>query len=160
MKPIAFIAGAGLAYIIYKAIGEKESSNNTTKIPESQLGGPGSKVATSNNMIVEVQLTVSGFEKLRASPSYIRERVTPAVLEAGRLVCAHAPVLQGTNPKIEPISNSRGYLVRISWPARWSSNRSGLVRQSVSECLKAGFLASSAGKKVANRITSFKVFRV
>lgn len=154
MKPIAFIAGAGIAYIIYKAVGNSSDSINKIPLTPEQM----TKVAKTNLLSAEIDFEVGGLEKIKATHTYMLNKLKPAVAIIREITCEHMPTLIGTSPEILIRDNHIGYNVRINWPAEFATTRSGLIRPSVQDCI-FNKIKARLEPKTFERIKSFRIFR-
>jgi len=157
MKPEALLIGTAIGYLIYRAYNASDLKPIIYKMPYIDNS---SKIAISDDMMVEVDLEVSGFIKSFYKPEDIQRRVLPAVIEAGKTLCAFAPVLLGTSPRINVRNTHLGFKILIAWPAKWTTDKAGNIRPPVRDCLLEGFLATNTGRQIKNRIKLFRVYRV
>ena len=153
MKPIAFIAGAGIAYLIYRGISSKSSGKRELTAEEMH------KTPTGNILSAEVEFEVSGLEKsLKASPEYVKNKIAPAVTIIRSIACNHMPVLSDVQPKILVRDSHIGYVIRINWPATFSDSNRGDVSPELRDCIYKGVMAH-LDSKTKERVKRFRIFR-
>jgi hypothetical protein len=155
MKIIPILIGTGLAYIIYKSI-DKKSSGKTGQTREQLV-----KQAQTNNLSAEIDFVVSGGflgEKTIATPTYIKNKIGPAISIIRDIICENMPILSESRPIVTVKDTNLGYTIRIDWPATFTDNRPGDVPTSLRDCLLAGINAR-LDSKTRKRIKRFRVFR-
>jgi hypothetical protein len=156
VKPIAFIAGAGTAYLIYRGISSKTKGPKRAQTEEELH-----KIPSGHNLSAEVDFTVSSGlfgEKTLASPEYIKNKVAPAVKVLRTIICEHMPVLADVQPEVIVKDINTGYTIRINWPATFIDNNRGDVSTELRDCIYAG-VKSKLDSDTRKRITRFRIFR-
>jgi hypothetical protein len=155
MNP-AFIIGSIIGLMLLRSRMENTSEGETVKEPWQSLNN--NKVANSNNLTIEAKLRVSGLEKaLSASPN--REKILADIVKASKINHRYAPKLIGETPAVSIKSTSSGFTITVVWPAEWSSNKPGNIREPVRLEYLNNFLRTASGQEVKNRITSFRMYR-
>lgn len=154
MKPLSFIIGGGIAYLIYRGI----SSIKIVPIKKPQSAENLTRLAQTSNLSAEVEFEVSGLEKTLGAKGQIEDHIGPIIALIRTVVCEKMPVLSQERPKVLLTSSHIGYIVRVDWPATFTDTTRGDVPISLRNCIYQGII-SQVDPRVKPRIKRFRVFR-